>query len=150
VVKGSQAKYLGTSDTLDTLMGKNPNNLKPIESNSQRCLVCQNLLLNMQRFFDMFRIARKSSVSDWLTVDDIASELKISKSVVYRLIRSGELEAVNLVETNGEIPKKGHYRIKRSSLDQYLESKKVQPFSENTIPKSRSQRFPKVKNHLGL
>ena len=60
----------------------------------------------------MLETARRSFTSDWLTVDEIAAELKISKSIVYRLIRNGELEAVDLVATNGKIARKGHYRIK--------------------------------------
>ncbi|MHC4632430.1 MAG: helix-turn-helix domain-containing protein [Planctomycetota bacterium] len=85
-----------------------------------------------------------------MTVDEIAKELKVSKSIVYRLIRHGELEAVDIVETNGEIAKKGHYRIRRSRLDQYLERKKVKPFPNTSTHRTHSRRVPKVKNHLGL
>ena len=98
----------------------------------------------------MLEAARRTSASDWLTVDEIASELKVSKSIVYRLIRHGELEAVDIVETNGEIAKKGHYRVKRARLNQYLERKKVKPFPNTSTNKTRSRRVPKVKNHLGL
>ena len=56
--------------------------------------------------------------SDWLTVEDVANELKISRNRVYEIIRSGEIETVNLAE-NGSL--KNHYRIKRESLDEYLE-----------------------------
>ena len=85
-----------------------------------------------------------------MTVDEVAAELRISKSVVYRLIRNGELEAVDLVGTNGKIAQKGHYRITRSSLNQFLESKKVRPLPNQLTHPSRPTRFPKVKNHLGL
>ena len=104
----------------------------------------------MQQFFDILQSAQKSLDSDWLTVDDIASELKISKTVVYRLIRNGELEAVNVVETNGHIPQRGHYRIKRSSLNKYLEAKKVKTIPDESVRISRPRCFPKVTNHLGL
>ncbi len=98
----------------------------------------------------MLEAARRSFTSDWLTVDEIAVELKISKSIVYRLIRNGELEAVDLVATNGKIARKGHYRIRRSSLSQFLESKKVRPLPNQVTHSARSRRLPKVKNHLGL
>ena len=120
-----------------------------IKANRKHCSVCRDLLTHMSRFFDMLETARTSSESDWLTVDEIASELKVSKSIVYRLIRHGELEAVNIVETNGEIAKKGHYRIKKSALNQYLESKRVKPFPTITHT-SGSRRLPKVKNRLRL
>ncbi len=79
-------------------------------ADSKNCSVCMDLLIKVGRFFEMLETARRSFASDWLTVDDIAAELRISKSIVYRLIRNGELEAVNLVDTNGKIARKGHYR----------------------------------------
>jgi len=116
-----------------------------------RCSVCKDLLTNLGRFFDMLKTAPRSNRPEWLTVDDIAQELKISKSIVYRLIRNGELEAVDLVVSeDGGLPQKGHYRIKRSALDRYLEAKKVKPPSYQPPRRASSQRFPKVKNHLGL
>ena len=87
---------------------------------------------------------------EWLTVDDIASELKVSKSIVYRLIRNGELEAVNIVETNGRTPKKGHYRTRRSSLEKYLESRKVRSAPSCKPESPRMPRLPRFKNYLGL
>ena len=117
---------------------------------SESCSVCRDLLACMERFFDMIETARKPHSSDWLTVDEIATELKISKSIVYRLIRQGELEAVNLVINDSGVATKGHYRIRKSALDQYLDSKKVKMLPEQTKPAPRSRRFPNVKNHLGL
>ena len=117
---------------------------------SENCSICKNLLSNMQRFFEMLETTRRSSTSDWLTVDEIAKELKVSKSIVYRLIRHGELEAVDIVETDGEIAKKGHYHVKKSRLNQYLERKKVKPFPNTSTHKTHSRRVPKAKNHLGL
>jgi len=98
----------------------------------------------------MLETAHRSFASDWLTVDEIAAELKISKSIVYRLIRNGELEAVDLVDNRGKIARKGHYRITRSSLNQFLESKKMKPLLNQVNCASHSRRLPKVKNHLGL
>lgn len=126
------------------------NNLDFDKAGSEGCSVCRDLLTHMDRFFSMLDSARQHHESDWLTVDEIAKELKASKSLVYRLIRNGVIEAVNIVDTNGRIPKKGHYRINRCSLKKYLEAKRVRPFPNEVAHKSRSRRFPKVKNHLGL
>ncbi len=127
------------------------NNLnKSKTSGNETCPICKDLLTQMQRFFDMLQNARRTYESDWLTVDEIAKELKISKNVVYRLIRNGELEAVNVIGTNGHIAQRGHYRIKRLSLNKYLEAKKVKPPPDKTVRISRPRQFPKVKNHLGL
>lgn len=87
--------------------------------------------------------------TEWLTVEDVAQELKISKSIVYRIIRSGELEAVDIVNTPGRVAGKGHYRIRRSSLNDYLHAKRVWPDSP-TPQRHRPRRYPPVKNHLGL
>ena len=125
-----------------------PNKLEKLDHKS--CPVCKDLLTHMQRFFLMIENARESSTSDWLTVEEIAKELKISKNVVYRLIRNGELEAIDIVGTNGHTAQRGHYRVKRSSLNNYLETKKVKPLSDDPTHISRPRRFPKVKNHLGL
>ena len=129
-------------------MSNNLNNSKT--SGNKTCPICKDLLAQMQRFFDMLQNARRSYESDWLTVEDIAKELKISKNVVYRLIRNGELEAVNVVGTDGHIPQRGHYRIKRSSLNKYLEAKKVRPMPDEQIRVSRPRQLQKVKNHLGI
>ena len=119
-------------------------------TDSENCSVCRDLLACMERFFDMLETQRKPHSSDWLTVDDIAKELKISKSIVYRLIRQGELEAVNLVINDDGMAAKGHYRIRKSALNEYLESKKVKTLTEQSKHDPRPRRFPRVKNHLGL
>ena len=119
-------------------------------ANAEGCSVCKELLVNLGRFLQMLEAVRGSYRSDWLTVDDIAQELKISKSIVYRLIRNGELEAADLVPGDEDkIPQKGHFRIRRSVLNQYLEAKKVKPLP-NQPARLPARRFPKVKNHLGL
>jgi len=126
----------------------NLNNLKKADTES--CSVCEELLIHLEQFFNMFEAAHKPPATKWLTVDDIAKELKVSKSIVYRLIRRGELEAVDIVETGDNIAKKGHYRVKRSKLNQYLERKKVNPFPDTSTHRTCSRRTMKVKNHLGL
>ena len=98
----------------------------------------------------MVQGARRTAASDWLTVDEIATELRISKSIVYRLIRGGELEAINIADTAGRIAQKGHYRVKRLSLDKYLESKRVKPPPNKSHHSHRTRQLPQVKNHLGI
>jgi DNA-binding IclR family transcriptional regulator len=117
---------------------------------SKSCSVCRELLDTMSRFFEMLDSARKAPADDWLTVEDVAKELKLSKSIVYRIIRIGELEAINIVSNNGEIAHKGHYRIKRKNLEDYIQSKTVNPIPKPSKAHSHLKRFAKVKNHLGL
>jgi len=133
------------------LIRERSDNLNDSEmADSKNCSVCRDLLNNMGRFLDMLETARRSFTSDWLTVEEIAAELKISKSIVYRLIRNGELEAVDLVDKKGKIAQKGHYRIARSSLNQFLECKKIRPLPNQVTHPCRSKDFPRVKNYLRL
>ena len=126
----------------------NESNLNPADIGG--CSVCRDLLVNLGRFFEMLATVRNTRKSDWLTVEDIAQELKISKSIVYRLIRNGDLEAVDLVVgEDDKMPKKGHFRIRRSALDQYLEAKKVKPLPSHGT-RLPARHLPRVKNHLGL
>ena len=118
-------------------MNKKTDNLFLCDADSNACRMCKELLANLEQFFEMLGAARKLPASDWLTVDDIAKELRISKSIVYRLIRNGEIEAINIVENNGKIAQRGHYRIKRTDLTQYIKSKKVNPPTKKISSKPR-------------
>ena len=125
---------------------KNPDVPQPTANRC--CDVCQDLLVSLERFFEILEAARNNP-SELLTVEAVAKELKISKSIVYRLIRHGELKAVDLVQTDEEPAKKGHYRIRRSNLSQFLESREVKPLPQKK-PSPHPRAYPSVKNHLGL
>ena len=119
-------------------------------ADNQNYSICNDLLSQLERFFEMLDRFQKSPVVKWLTVEEVAQELKVSRSIVYRIIRNGDLEAVNIVDTQGKIAHKGHYRIKRRSLEQYLEQKKVKPMNQPSSRPRRQIPLLKVKNHLGL
>ncbi len=114
------------------------------------CSTCRDLLAHMQRFFELLESAHRQTVLQWLTVEEVANELKISKNVVYGLIRNGELEAINIVNTNGKIAQRGHYRIERISLNRFIESKRIRVPSPQSSSRPKTARLPKVRNHLGL
>lgn len=130
-------------------MDKQIDNSIRYNTEGHNCSVCRDLFIQLNRFFEMLDSFRKIPADEWLTVEEIAQELKLSKSIVYRIIRNGELEAVNLVDTDGRVAQKGHYRIKRQSLQAYLEQKKTSLTVKSPQP-HRPRRLPKVKNHLGL
>jgi excisionase family DNA binding protein len=50
----------------------------------------------------------------FLTLDDVADELAISKSQVYALVRGGDLPAM-------KVGGRGQWRIERSRLEQWIE-----------------------------
>ncbi|NLX21026.1 MAG: helix-turn-helix domain-containing protein [Phycisphaerae bacterium] len=103
-----------------------------------------------QRFRQI--IVKESTPADheWLTVEDVAQELKVSQSIVYRWIETGNLRAVDLRESNGRRGQRGFYRIRRSMLDEFLASRETQS-SPGTEQKVRPvKRLPKMKNYLKL
>jgi excisionase family DNA binding protein len=119
-IRAASRKDIEARNNVKPQLPDNENDLNPADTSG--CSVCRDLLVNLGRFFDMLEAVRNPCKSDWLTVEDVAQELKISKSIVYRLIRNGELEAVDLVVGDeGKLPQKGHFRIRRSALDQFLE-----------------------------
>ena len=52
----------------------------------------------------------------FLTLEEVAEELALTRSQVYAMVRDGELPAV-------KFGKKGHWRIERSRLEQYIVAK---------------------------
>ena len=70
----------------------------------------------------LFRVAstytRPTMTDQLLTAAEVADELRVSTMTVYRLIKGGELPAVRVGR---------NYRVRRSDLDQYLESQIVDP-----------------------
>jgi excisionase family DNA binding protein len=113
------------------------------------CLVCKDMVRNLERFVDMLQRTRIHA-AQWLTVDDVAAELKLSKSIVYRIIRNGEMTAINVVETAGRMAQKGHYRVKREWLDKYVDQKTVIKTPQHQDRAIRSRKLPQVKNYIGL
>ncbi len=132
------------------------------QADSVGCSICTDLLASLNRFFVLIGTAQSCGASEWLTVDEVAGELKVSKAVVYRLIRNCELKAVNLArksaDNGGDEDKrddkgasKGCYRVQRRWLKAYLDSKIVKPLP-GPLPEVSYQprRRAKVQDHLGL
>ncbi|WP_250035544.1 helix-turn-helix domain-containing protein [Paractinoplanes maris] len=52
----------------------------------------------------------------FLLLSDVATELNVSESQVYHMVRSGELPAI-------KIGGRGQWRVERARLEQYIEQK---------------------------
>ncbi|MBU2670449.1 helix-turn-helix domain-containing protein [Actinoplanes bogorensis] len=52
----------------------------------------------------------------FLLLTDVATELNVSESQVYHMVRSGELPAI-------KIGGRGQWRVERARLEQYIEDK---------------------------
>ena len=54
--------------------------------------------------------------SRFLLLSDVATELSVSESQVYHMVRSGELPAI-------KIGGRGQWRVERAKLEEYIERK---------------------------
>jgi len=52
----------------------------------------------------------------FLTLEQVAEELAITKAQIYAMVRNGDVEAI-------KIGTKGHWRIERSRLEEYIQAK---------------------------
>lgn len=63
-----------------------------------------------------------SNTAAYLTVPEVAGLLRCRESKILSWIRTGKLAAINVSETS-----RPRYRVARSSLDAFLESRAVSP-----------------------
>lgn len=59
---------------------------------------------------------------DLMTVDEVAKELRVNSRKVYQLVQSGELVAANIGTGERKI-----FRIARSDLEAFLQSRRQKP-----------------------
>jgi excisionase family DNA binding protein len=57
-----------------------------------------------------------SGMARFLTLDEVAEELAITKTQIYTMVRNGEIPAVR-------IGRKAHWRIERARLEEYIQAK---------------------------
>ena len=55
----------------------------------------------------------------FLTLDEVAEELAVTKTQVYTMVRKGELTAIR-------IGTKGHWRVERVKLEEYIAAQYTQ------------------------
>lgn len=66
-------------------------------------------------------MTESTDLGNWLTVRDVALRLKVSPMTVYRLVRSGDLHAVDL-GTEGD---KSRFRVSEASVVTFLAGARV-------------------------
>lgn len=72
---------------------------------------------------------------EWLTVSEVAKELRVSRDTIERLIGSGQLRATCVRTSNGR-GRRNRYRIHRDWLNEYLlnQSTRAQRDSKHEPP----------------
>jgi excisionase family DNA binding protein len=59
---------------------------------------------------------RSGMAARFMTVEEVAEELAITRTQAYTMVRDGELPAI-------KIGRKGHWRVERSRLEEYIQAK---------------------------
>lgn len=77
------------------------------------------VLEQIEQHLSAIRNGDGKSEREWLTIQDAADELQVSRDTIERLIGSGKLRASEIT-TNKGIGQRHRYRIRRDWLDQYL------------------------------
>ncbi len=78
------------------------------------------------------------SIKEWMTLPEIAREIRIRQATVAGWIRSGALPAYDV--STGRRPR---YRIRRADLDAFLERRAVVPTPATPIRRPRRQEVPR-------
>lgn len=83
------------------------------------------------------RAGTASARPDWLTVDEVAGELKLSRDSVERLIACGRLQAAEVTGVSGR-GRRRRVRIHRDWVDAFLKSSVKLHSAEPKVRRSRS------------
>ncbi len=81
--------------------------------------------------------------TEYLTVSDVAVELRVSGDTIYSLIHRGVLKGVNLAPG----AKRGLFRIKREWLDEFIHNQQTMPAP---VKPERRHRLPPVRDLAGF
>lgn len=79
------------------------------------------VLQQIEAHLAALRAGTTSARPDWLTVDDVAGELKLSRDSVERLIACGRLQAAEVTGVAGR-GRRRRFRIHRDWVDAFLKS----------------------------
>ncbi len=89
------------------------------------------LLARIEAHLDAIRNAHETANHEWLTVAEVAAELRVSRATVERLIHAGHLQAATITTSQGR-GSRHRFRVRRAWIDAFLESQ--------STPKPHAQR----------
>ena len=72
------------------------------------------------------------SIKEWMTLPEIAQELRCRQSKPRRWVESGELPAINVSDST-----RPRYRVRRADLDAFLQRRAVAPTPQPSRPPRR-------------
>ena len=77
------------------------------------------LLERIEEHLAALRAGNGKSPQEWLTVKEVAEELKVSRDTIERIIASGKLQAT-AIETPKGRGKRGRYRVRRDWMEDFM------------------------------
>ena len=115
-------------------MGDNGDNLK-------NATELRDVLEQIEEHLAALRTGRTSPQQEWLTVTEVADELKGSRDTIERLIGSGQMKAASIETPKGR-GKRSRYRVRRDWMEDFMLSKaKAVPIT----PRQNHRRRPRLK-----
>ena len=96
------------------------------------------VLTQIEEHLAALRAEHARSPEDWLTVEEVAKALKLSRDTVERLIGSGQLRAA-AIETPRGRGKRNRHRVRRDWMEEFMQ-KRITP---RTSPVQTTTRYRK-------
>ena len=97
------------------------------------------VLTQIEEHLAALRAEHARSPEDWLTVEEVAKALKLSRDTVERLIGSGQLKAAAIDTPRGR-GRRSRHRIRRDWMDEFMQQRtaaKTSPVPPATRHKRR-------------
>ena len=83
------------------------------------------VLIQIEEHLAALRAERARSLEDWLTVEEVAKALKLSRDTIERLIGTGQLRAA-AIETPKGRGKRRRHRVRRDWMEEFMQ-KRITP-----------------------
>jgi excisionase family DNA binding protein len=101
-------------------------------------------LEKIEQHLAFLRTNQQCGISDWLTISEAATELKVSEDTIQRLVGYGKLKAAEIETPMGKGQKKRH-RIHRDWIKEYMVSNVKQVSITPVVSRTHSPRRQKGK-----
>ena len=104
-------------------------------------------LQRIEQHLAAMREAQRTSTREWLTVQDVADELRVSRDTIERLVASGQLKAAEL-RTLAGLGRRRRYRIRREWVEEFLVGS-IPPQPPETGPSERRRNHRPQHDFIG-
>jgi excisionase family DNA binding protein len=105
------------------------------------------VLRQIEEHLAALRNGAHNAASQWLTIDEVAKELRLSRDTVERLIAVGKLRAAEVSTSAGQ-GARHRYRVRRDWIDEFLDGS-VRPSHKAVRDHPRSGRLRSRVDFIG-